>query len=362
MRHIVSPSKRWIRTVKQLKGCIKQYGRSIAEDTNAQIQQAEEELTQIFSQSNSGRLTHTRGINSQRMWAANIMLTRIIPLSEEGATAINDRMKQGISVAEIEEALRSLPRNVVQGVPTSGYKCYHNHFGPKAKVVLTRLAPFMQELVSDAQSAFVKGRRIADNIMIVSEAIHSARTWKIPLMLLKLDVSKVFDAFEWNYILAVLKSVGHPTQRGRQNILLSRNANGLQYVKDIRGAKRCWDFIQPSLAKWKDVLLSKYCGGLQVMDILQGFIPRSEGSGIWKLITKHWNYILQNSFLSQGVEAMGLTKVADFYDFQGKTQKNIAVLLADDNGYLDHNLVILTDQINDEIGHIIFPAADTREA
>eukprot|EP01018_Ginkgo_biloba_P023845 Gb_35741 [translate_table: standard] len=77
-----------------------------------------------------------------------------------------------------------------------------------AKVIVVRLAPFMQELINDSQSAFMRGRRIADNITILAEALHSARTRKIPLMLLKLDITKAYDTLQWDFILTVLRCKG----------------------------------------------------------------------------------------------------------------------------------------------------------
>jgi hypothetical protein len=63
-----------------------------------------------------------------------------------------------------------------------------------AKMMATRLAPFMNFLISRAQSAFIKTRSIHDNYMYVwnyARRLHKTRT---SALLLKLDIKKAFDS------------------------------------------------------------------------------------------------------------------------------------------------------------------------
>jgi hypothetical protein len=70
-----------------------------------------------------------------------------------------------------------------------------------AKVMATRLAPFMTTLISRSQSAFIKSRSIHDNYMYVriyASRLHKART---PALLINLDIKKAFDSVRWDYLV-----------------------------------------------------------------------------------------------------------------------------------------------------------------
>ncbi|KAM0924080.1 hypothetical protein ACQ4PT_005078 [Festuca glaucescens] len=66
-----------------------------------------------------------------------------------------------------------------------------------AKVLSSRLAPRMAELVGPQQSAFIRGR-----------CLHARKTDAI---LLKLDITKAFDTVDWAFLLEVLEKLrfGH---------------------------------------------------------------------------------------------------------------------------------------------------------
>jgi hypothetical protein len=71
-----------------------------------------------------------------------------------------------------------------------------------------RLAPTLPELISPNQSAFVKGRSIHDNFIMVQQTARAIHTQKIPKVLLKLDIGKAFDSVSWPFLLEVLGHLG----------------------------------------------------------------------------------------------------------------------------------------------------------
>jgi mannosylglycoprotein endo-beta-mannosidase len=79
-----------------------------------------------------------------------------------------------------------------------------------AKLLALRLAPFMNELVSNAQSAFIKKRSIHDNFLYVKNLATRFNKAKTPALLLKLDIRKAFDSVSWEYILDLLQRRGFP--------------------------------------------------------------------------------------------------------------------------------------------------------
>ena len=76
------------------------------------------------------------------------------------------------------------------------------------KILANRLAAILPTLVSPNQSAFIKGRNIHDNFMMVRETAKAIHRQKIPRILLKLDIGKAFDSVSWPFLLEVLEHVG----------------------------------------------------------------------------------------------------------------------------------------------------------
>jgi hypothetical protein len=77
-----------------------------------------------------------------------------------------------------------------------------------SKILAQRLAPRLKELVDCNQNAFVTTRSIHDNYKYVQRAAVLIRKRKIPMLLLKLDISKAFDSLSWPFLLEVLRAWG----------------------------------------------------------------------------------------------------------------------------------------------------------
>ncbi|KAL6218194.1 hypothetical protein ACLB2K_011409 [Fragaria x ananassa] len=76
-----------------------------------------------------------------------------------------------------------------------------------SKIMANRLKPFMPDLISENQAAFVVGRQIQDNVVIAHEMFHHLKLLKQSSMGafgLKLDISKAYDSVEWDFLQAVL--------------------------------------------------------------------------------------------------------------------------------------------------------------
>jgi hypothetical protein len=62
----------------------------------------------------------------------------------------------------------------------------------------------MSELVADNQTAFIHGRCIQDNFLLVQEAAKALHMKKEASILLKVDITKAFDSISWSFLLSVL--------------------------------------------------------------------------------------------------------------------------------------------------------------
>lgn len=80
-----------------------------------------------------------------------------------------------------------------------------------SKVLCNRLKSILPNLVDRAQSAFISGRTIQDNILIAFETIHmmkGKRFGKRGDAAIKIDISKAHDWVDWGYLRRILTRLG----------------------------------------------------------------------------------------------------------------------------------------------------------
>ncbi|KAM1555078.1 hypothetical protein PS1_007619 [Malus domestica] len=80
-----------------------------------------------------------------------------------------------------------------------------------AKVLTNRLKLVMPKVISENQSAFVAGKQIQDNILVVHEILHSLLHQKKDDqagMAIKLDMAKAYDRVEWKFLLSMMAKLG----------------------------------------------------------------------------------------------------------------------------------------------------------
>ena len=80
-----------------------------------------------------------------------------------------------------------------------------------AKVLTNRLRSVIGSVVSDSQSAFVKGRQILDGILVANEIVDEAHRCKKELILFKVDFEKAYDSVDCGYLDEVMMKMGFPT-------------------------------------------------------------------------------------------------------------------------------------------------------
>jgi hypothetical protein len=84
----------------------------------------------------------------------------------------------------------------------------HNFAKLVTKILANRLAPLLDSMVATNQSAFIKGRCIHDNFILVQQPVKVLHRQKVPSLSLKLDISKAFDSVAWSFLLEVLSYLG----------------------------------------------------------------------------------------------------------------------------------------------------------
>ncbi|KAK3226086.1 hypothetical protein Dsin_005948 [Dipteronia sinensis] len=79
-----------------------------------------------------------------------------------------------------------------------------------AKSIANQFRQTLDGIISEAQSAFILGRLISDNIMVSFECMHmiKRRKRKRGSMAIKLDMSKAYDRMEWTFVEHILWKLG----------------------------------------------------------------------------------------------------------------------------------------------------------
>ena len=79
-------------------------------------------------------------------------------------------------------------------------------------ILVGRIRPLLDQLISPCQTAFVLGRRGVDNAIVVQEIIHTMgrAKGKCGYMALKIDLEKAYDKLEWGFIRRMLIRYNFP--------------------------------------------------------------------------------------------------------------------------------------------------------
>lgn len=82
-----------------------------------------------------------------------------------------------------------------------------------SKIIANRLKLILPRVVSENQSAFVKGRLLMENVLLASELVKDYhREVVTPRCLMKLDISKAFDSVQWSFVIRSLEAIGVPAR------------------------------------------------------------------------------------------------------------------------------------------------------
>ncbi|KAJ9547421.1 hypothetical protein OSB04_019964 [Centaurea solstitialis] len=77
-----------------------------------------------------------------------------------------------------------------------------------SKILAGRFKEVLVTIISNSQTAFIKGRNILDSPLMVNELISRAKNRKKNLLIFKADFAKAFDSLNWNFLDNVFMQMG----------------------------------------------------------------------------------------------------------------------------------------------------------
>ena len=113
--------------------------------------------------------------------------------------------------------LKSLNHTYITLIPKMNNHDEVTHFRPISlcnvtykiisKILVNRLKPLMDKLISPFQNAFIQGRSITDNILLAHEifdTLKKKKGRKKGFGVLKIDMNKAYDRVSWTFLQAVM--------------------------------------------------------------------------------------------------------------------------------------------------------------
>jgi len=116
-----------------------------------------------------------------------------------------------------------------------------------SKILSSRLNNILPNIISENQSAFLKGRSITKNVLLAQEIINDIRKNNFGRnTIIKLDMAKAYDPVNWNFLLHALKKFGFSDKwvdmirRLISNVWYSVIINGVRrgFFPSTRGLKQ----------------------------------------------------------------------------------------------------------------------------
>lgn len=116
-----------------------------------------------------------------------------------------------------------------------------------SKIIAERMKGYLNFLIGNAQSAFIPGRQITDNILMAHELVAGyQRGVGLPSCAFKIDIRKAYDTVNWDYLIGMLQHMGfHPvmvnwirTVISSPSFSVSINGESRGFFKGKRGLRQ----------------------------------------------------------------------------------------------------------------------------
>ncbi|KAK3221908.1 hypothetical protein Dsin_008933 [Dipteronia sinensis] len=135
-------------------------------------------------------------------------------VGEDFINAIQEFFRSGLLLKELNATILALVPKVPNPSKMKDFRpisCCNTLYKIIAKIIANRIKPCLPDIISPSQSAFVAGRCIGDNILLVQELMRNYhKNASCPRLALKMDLMKAFDMVDWGFLLETLAAFHFP--------------------------------------------------------------------------------------------------------------------------------------------------------
>lgn len=128
--------------------------------------------------------------------------------------AVKDFFVTGRLLREINSTILVLIPKIPNATSVNDYRpiaCCNTIYKCITKVLANRIASVLQDAISPSQNAFVRGRRIMDNILLAQELFAGFHLQPyLPKCAVKVDFQKAYDTVDWDFLEVVLRAFRFP--------------------------------------------------------------------------------------------------------------------------------------------------------
>lgn len=168
------------------------------------------EITEAFKSLNPNKAPGPDGFSASYFHSAWDIV------GSEVTLAMKSFFDSGELLKEINSTIIALVPKVPNPTKVGDYRpisCCNTIYKCIAKIIANRIKDVLPDIIDPIQSAFVQGRRIADNIFLSQELMRGYhKKSPSPRCAMKIDLMKAYDNVWWEFLFDVLRAMSFPTR------------------------------------------------------------------------------------------------------------------------------------------------------
>ncbi|XP_013589064.1 PREDICTED: uncharacterized protein LOC106297349 [Brassica oleracea var. oleracea] len=135
-------------------------------------------------------------------------------LGQDFTVAVQSVFRYGFLPKGVNSTILALVSTKTDSMEMRDYRptaCCNVLYKVVSKILANRLKLLLLRIITENQSAFIKGRLLMENVLLASELVKDYHKEDVsPRCVMKIDISKAFDSVQWAFVLQILEALGVP--------------------------------------------------------------------------------------------------------------------------------------------------------